>query len=1058
MTNEISGDVSGEPPLPDIATDPELLERVQSSGEFAKLNLSFGETEEDAANAISLLEDALMHARRLRDESSRRRNVQELESLLASVRTGADAVEHKADQAELAAARELSMAADADAKDASDEVLESRALSLLQVAHSRIFRDEDCRPRLERDSDASEALAFLEKAQTYAARMRRPQAMVQPITKQKCYVYQAQAESRKREERLDESTATCKQMLVCAYEADEDDLVIEARSMMVELCVLRARKAEEEEEREKGVASRARMKGQHEEAAKRKEEAAAKREAVVAEELKLVAEQIGLLRADGALERSMVSVHIKQASKASSSLHRLSGRQLDVMKLVDLVQAHLVCRAYKLAADLLRQALEVSDEATDRLELLVCLCDVTFHLAEYDDVVRLGEEVMQLHLELGFGRFTPASNEAALSSNVLCGRAQFWDGDREEGLQRCEEVRGIARMTGMTNAEADALLAIGTMCASDGQHERAKASFEALLDIIRARSDEEAEAAEVECLSLLASSCRSLYQHDQVIGYCTQALDLLQGHLQEMTLDERRLGLAALSAKPSRMLVDALFCAGQEEASLEQAERASARALDLMLVRQRLNESGPGSAWSRSTRPDAGAQCTTAGFSDGHCLGEMRQHARRHHMAIVTFACVDESDCKDIIAWVVDSSGTLTSCRLRTVADDWSLKPGAEVQLRGLVGRADLNGMLGTAIQAQKGSADGRWEVAVTGECNRLLLKPQNLVRPSLADLVALTRSWCGPPKTQPGRELAFHDDDDEPPSAPAAAAPLRRCHQLLIEPLGSALANETRLLLLPDLELYSLPFAALKDNDGVHLIEKHTLTVAPSFGTVLELERRLWQSSRATPGRRSLVVGDPEFRPEDAQRLGYAALEAKRVHELLASHDRAAVLVTGADATKQAVTGGIRTSDIVHIATHGRPTGVLMADGILSMAELQALKLQSSPLIVLSACNTFGGQLGTDSVVGIARSCLVAGASSVLASLWPVEDAATRNLMDGFYRRLLEGAAMDVAAALQGSMLEMLREGAHPRQWAPFVCFGLQYASKATYTRILYEDSSVRK
>jgi len=1112
-TSEATG---GHPPLPDTATDPELLERVLDSRQFAEMNLSFGETETDASNAVMLLEDALVHARRLRDQSSRQRNVQELESLLASTQT-ADAVEHTAEEAELAAAIELSLAVGADAEDASDEVLQARASSLLQVAHSHIARDEDGRPRIERNADATEALALLEKAQSYAMRMRRPQAMLQPIIKQKCYVYQAQAESRKREERLDESTATCEQMLSCAYEADDRGLVTEARSKMVDLFILRARRAEAEEQRKKRAACKAEMEGRHQEAAKwrehGREEAAAKREAAVAQELERVAEQIALLRADGALERSMVAVHLRRASKASSSLYRLSGRQLDVTKLVDLAQAYLICCGYKLAADLLRQALEISNATNDRLELLICLCDVTFHQAEDDtrvlpDVVQFGTQMMELQMQHGMGQCSLATLEGTLSSNVLCGRALFWVGDREEGLSRCEEVLQVAGTTHLTSAEADARLAIGNMCASNGQHERAKASFEARLATLRARGDEDAEAATVECLTLLASSCRSLLQHEQVIRHCTQALALLQQYLRETTLDERRLGLAALSAKPSRMLVEALFRTGQEEASLEQAERGRARALDLMMVRQRMKKDGPGSAWSRSTHPDA-HQCTTTGFSDGQCLSEMRQHASRHHMAIVTFACVDAPDCKDILAWVVGSSGTLTSCRL-SMGDDWSVKPGAEVQLRGLVGRADLNGRRGTIVQAQAGSADCRWEVNVPGESNRLLLKPQNLARPapptgaaakvagggsppetgSLADLVDLTRKWCGPPKWAPGRDLTFHDDEDEPQPAPAAAAPqpappaaapqpepaaaavspaseapsspLRRCHQLLIGPLGAALANEPRLLLLPDLELYSLPFAALQGSDGVHLIERHVLTVAPSFGTVLELERRLWQSRRATPSRRSLVVGDPNFRAEDAEthekQLDHAVLEAKRVHALLESHGRAAVLVTGADATKEAVTGGIRTSDIVHLATHGRPTGVLMADGILSMAELQALRLQSSPLIVLSACNTFGGKLGTDSVVGIARSCLVAGASSVLASLWPVEDAATRKLMEGFYRRLLTGDDMDVAAALQGSMLEMLRRGAHPRQWAPFVCFGLQYASKATYTRILHERVADRK
>ena len=75
-------------------------------------------------------------------------------------------------------------------------------------------------------------------------------------------------EARKREERLDESAATCEQMLSCAYEADDRGLVTEARSKMVDLFILRARRAEAEEQREKRAARKAEEKGQlrHEEA------------------------------------------------------------------------------------------------------------------------------------------------------------------------------------------------------------------------------------------------------------------------------------------------------------------------------------------------------------------------------------------------------------------------------------------------------------------------------------------------------------------------------------------------------------------------------------------------------------------------------------------------------------------------------------------------------------------------------------------------------------------------------------------------------------------------
>ena len=113
-------------------------------------------------------------------------------------------------------------------------------------------------------------------------------------------------------------------------------------------------------------------------------------------------------------------------------------------------------------------------------------------------------------------------------------------------------------------------------------------------------------------------------------------------------------------------------------------------------------------------------------------------------------------------------------------------------------------------------------------------------------------------------------------------------------------------------------------------------------------------------------------------------------------------------------------------------------------MAEVQALTLNRSPLVTLSACDTFKGELSADGVIGIARAFLAAGASSLLASLWKVDDAATSTLMERFYEQLLGVAAGDVAMALQAAMVSMLREPRFSvKQWAAFVAYGLTESSR---------------
>ena len=93
----------------------------------------------------------------------------------------------------------------------------------------------------------------------------------------------------------------------------------------------------------------------------------------------------------------------------------------------------------------------------------------------------------------------------------------------------------------------------------------------------------------------------------------------------------------------------------------------------------------------------------------------------------------------------------------------------------------------------------------------------------------------------------------------------------------------------------------------------------------------------------------------------------------------------------------------------------------------------------MLSECDSFRGELRTDGVIGIARAFVAAGAPTLLASLWKVDDEATRVLMRRFYGRLVSGdGAGDAASALREAMVSMLREGYSVLKWAAFVVYGL--------------------
>lgn len=143
-------------------------------------------------------------------------------------------------------------------------------------------------------------------------------------------------------------------------------------------------------------------------------------------------------------------------------------------------------------------------------------------------------------------------------------------------------------------------------------------------------------------------------------------------------------------------------------------------------------------------------------------------------------------------------------------------------------------------------------------------------------------------------------------------------------------------------------------------------------------------------------------------------------------------------------MTDALKTSVYVHLATHGVPDGVFLSgatatEGVLSMSEVQELDMQKAKLIVLSECDSFRGKLTSDGVIGITRAFMAAGAPTLIASLWQVDDHATRVLLTSFYDLLLGEAAGDAAVALQQAMVQMIRTGRYAvSKWAAFVVYGL--------------------
>lgn len=265
------------------------------------------------------------------------------------------------------------------------------------------------------------------------------------------------------------------------------------------------------------------------------------------------------------------------------------------------------------------------------------------------------------------------------------------------------------------------------------------------------------------------------------------------------------------------------------------------------------------------------------------------------------------------------------------------------------------------------------------------------------------------------------------------ANAALARLYTALIAPLSEHLVEGSDLIIVPHGPLHYLPFAALFDGTR-YLADRFTLRSLPSAG----LLRHVGPADLDLAGGRTGPTGLLAVGYSSNGQLPAARLEAMSIARLMAGQ----ALVED-EATARAVLAKAPGLRALHLATHAEfradnPlfSGLALADGWLTTLDLFNWQLDAS-LVTLSACQTGRSVIGGgDEILGLLRALLYAGSRSIVASLWPVQDVVTSELMEQFYLALAAG--VHKAAALRQAQIELRQAGrTHPYFWAPFFLVG---------------------
>ena len=318
-----------------------------------------------------------------------------------------------------------------------------------------------------------------------------------------------------------------------------------------------------------------------------------------------------------------------------------------------------------------------------------------------------------------------------------------------------------------------------------------------------------------------------------------------------------------------------------------------------------------------------------------------------------------------------------------------------------------------------------------------------------------------------------------------------RRLYQGLVKPVADVVDAGDRILFVPDGPLHLLPFGALTDRDGRYLTEWKPIHVVISATVFAEMKKARQPSGRIVAGASPMSftafaqpgvpanlsrgnmddVSDVRLRSvlrrglfDELTSLPYSRQEVERITKLFPPEAARAYL--GQQATEERAKSVGKETRILHFAVHSHlddhfPLNSALVltipeelggdrdNGLLQAWEVfQDIRLDAD-LVVLSSCRSgLGKEQGGEGLIGLTRAFQYAGARSVIASLWRVEDRATAELMERFYRHLRGGSSKD--EALRAAQLELIRppagsettqtlaeEWAEPYYWAAFQVIG---------------------
>jgi tetratricopeptide (TPR) repeat protein len=716
-------------------------------------------------------------------------------------------------------------------------------------------------------------------------------------------------------------------------------------------------------------------------------------------------------------------------------------------------------RDYRRAGDLLSRSIPLHEALEDRQGLVAALCTlaaVDVQRGDYAEALSHGERALRL-----VGDAAPTRNVSAALFNL--GLVHSATGDPERARSLLERARTGFESAGSWIDAAHAWKALGDVAVEQGDLdgarlalERARAGFLDLgdgalaslaltsLGVLHVLRNEDAEAERV--LALAVEEAKAAGDPLSLAG----AL-LNQGVLAERAgeldraaalYEESRRGALAIANDPGALDAATRLAVVELRRGRWGESQRAAREAFVGLVGQALALPMTVSARAR----DAHAAWRDAGLDASVALGDVEAVAwfvEAGRAASLREAMGLRGAQSDLLAPGLDKAEVASASALAKAASHHRRARIAGERVR--IGetaraleeaRARRRGVLESLLREEALGVRSLYpDPAPLREVQALLAADEAYVAYALTPTQALALVV----QTDAARVVAL--GPPEPLEADADALrsvlalgdpgpPLEALGRRLVAPLAFG-EGVRKVLVSPESTLCFVPFGVL--------FEGRTVAFVPSATT--------WRAlgpAAARSGEGVLAVGGVVY----GKHRGLLPLPASEA-EARAVGTR---VLVGDEATVRSLVDALRSRprwSALHLACHGlvdgeRPerSGLVLGeseadDGMLTVLDVHRARMDAD-LVVLSACDTGRGALfAGEGMVGLTQAFMAAGAPRVVASLWRVEDAATRALMERFYEALRSG--LGTADALRSAQEGVRAEPAwrHPRYWAAWALWG---------------------